>query len=326
MTTPESPIESIIFLDARGEEKPTTVESFCHEELTETPYWLHFSIKNPIASNWLKNKSGVDPLLVESMLSQKVRPKASIHSDSLLLILRVADTLKVSEHEELRSLRMYVDRHRIISTSHYPLPVVKELTEVWKEKSGKHAHPVNIFVDLTVQSVRGLEVILEDIEDQADSLERQVLDVVEDPDDHDIANLALDALDLRRYLAPQREVVSRLADIELAWLNTSHKKRLKGVYDRVSRQLDETEVIRDRIRIIREQRSSHVAEQANRRLYIFSIATVVFLPLSFFTGLLGVNLGGIPGADSPLGFYGFCSMLTVFTLTMILAFRRFSWL
>ena len=136
----------------------------------------------------------------------------------------------------------------------------------------------------------------------------------------------VDALHLRRYLAPQRDVLLKLQESDLSWPVAAKQQRIREIYERVCRQLDEVEVLRDRAKIIREQVSSHVAEQVNYRLYIFSVVAVVFLPLGFLTGLLGVNLGGIPGAQSPVGFLSFSGILFAITTLMLLAFRRMRWI
>jgi zinc transporter len=313
-------------LGTASDETAQTLDEFCRNGPQSSSYWIHFSADQPILRDWLQTKAGVDKLLADAMLSQKVRPRLVTQKESLLLILRVADTLEASDHEELRSLRIYVDADRIISTSLYPLPVVQELMRAWKGKDGKGVNAIDLFMDLIKKSVRGLEGILEGLEDQTDLFEKKVLDVGEDPSEGDLASLALDSLHIRRYLAPQREVLSRLQGCEVSWLVSAKKKRVREVYERVCRQLDEVEVLRDRAKIIRDEMNSHVAEQVNHRLYVFSVIAVVFVPLGFLTGLLGVNLGGIPGAESPIGFLSFCSILTAIASVMILTFKRIKWL
>jgi zinc transporter len=242
------------------------------------------------------------------------------------LILRVPDTLEASEHEELRSLRIYVEKDRIVSTSLYPLPVIEEITRIWKRKKSKEVDAIALFTEIVVQSVRGLEAILEDLEDKTDIFEKQVLDICDDPGEGDLTSLALDALHIRRCLSPQRDVLSKLHNCEVTWFDAERKNRIREVYERVCRQLDEVEVLRDRAKIIRDQVISHQAEQINHRLYIFSAIAVIFVPLGFLTGLLGVNVGGIPGADSPIGFLSFCGVLLGITSIMVITFKRIKWL
>lgn len=310
-----------------GTVQSMTLEQFFSPEFqAASGYWVHFLVEHPQLHTWLKEQSAVDKLLVEAMLSHKVRPRLVEHKDSALLILRVADTLEASEHEELRSLRIYTDANRVISTSLYPLPVIQELILEWKGKTCKNLQLTDLFIDLIVRSIKGVEAILEDVEDRTDLFEKRVLGVEKNPEEEEIASLAIDTLQLRRYLSPQREVLSKLKESEVPWLEGGKKRRVRESYERVCRQLDEVEVLRDRTKIIRDRISSYIAEQVSYRLYIFSVIAAIFLPLSFLTGLLGVNLNGIPGAHQEWGFFAFCGLLTILSFFMFLAFRRLRWI
>jgi zinc transporter len=61
-------------------------------------------------------------------------------------------------------------------------------------------------------------------------------------------------------------------------------------------------------------------------MYLLSIMAAVFLPLDFVTGLLGVNLGGIPGQDNPLGFLELTIGLAFFAVFLLAIFHRLQWL
>ena len=60
-------------------------------------------------------------------------------------------------------------------------------------------------------------------------------------------------------------------------------------------------------------------------LYILSVIAAIFLPLGFLTGLLGINVGGIPGDQSPYAFAIFCGILSVLVILQILIFRKLKW-
>ena len=70
---------------------------------------------------------------------------------------------------------------------------------------------------------------------------------------------------------------------------------------------------------------SRLAEQTNKRMYILSVVAAIFLPLSFLTGLLGINVGGIPGAESPLGFPVVIIIMLIIALGLWFFFRWRRW-
>lgn len=77
--------------------------------------------------------------------------------------------------------------------------------------------------------------------------------------------------------------------------------------------------------IVREELASRMAEQMNSRMYLLSIVAALFLPLGFVTGLLGVNVGGIPGTQHPGAFLAVCFMLILLGVVQLWLFRRRGW-
>ena len=70
----------------------------------------------------------------------------------------------------------------------------------------------------------------------------------------------------------------------------------------------------------------YAAAKMNQTMYMLSIVAAVFLPLSFITGLLGINVGGIPGAETGWAFLAICAGLLVLLVAEIWFLRRWHWL
>ena len=84
-------------------------------------------------------------------------------------------------------------------------------------------------------------------------------------------------------------------------------------------------MVRERAHIIKDELTNALSEKINRNLYFFSVIAAIFLPLGFLTGLLGVNLGGLPGADNPAGFIIFSSILMGVVTLQIALFKWLKW-
>ena len=78
--------------------------------------------------------------------------------------------------------------------------------------------------------------------------------------------------------------------------------------------------------VLHEQIADTLSEKMNRSMYLLSLLAGIFLPLEFVTGLLGVNIGGIPGTESAWGFPLLLLGLFSFAAALFLVFHRFEWL
>ncbi|NCC51248.1 MAG: hypothetical protein EOM20_08540 [Spartobacteria bacterium] len=67
------------------------------------------------------------------------------------------------------------------------------------------------------------------------------------------------------------------------------------------------------------------AAAGNKRMYILSLVAALFMPLGFLTGLLGINVAGIPGAENPYAFMLFIVFLAVVVTGQLVLFKRKRW-
>jgi len=141
-----------------------------------------------------------------------------------------------------------------------------------------------------------------------------------------IAELRRNAIGLRRYLAPQREAVSRLFSEKLEWLSDMDRLRLRESADRTTRFVEDLDMTRERAVVVQEELLGRLSEKMDRTMYILSIVAAIFLPLGFFTGLLGVNVAGIPGTEFTGAFIILCLGLVLMVIFQIWLFKYKKWM
>ena len=134
------------------------------------------------------------------------------------------------------------------------------------------------------------------------------------------------ALMLRRYMAPQREALTRLSSETPTWLDEYFRVRLRDITDRLIRYIEDLDEIRDRAMLAQEELAARLADEVNRKTYVFTIVAVVFLPLGFLTGLLGVNVGGVPGIDDPDAFNQLIVLCVAMSLVLLGYFKWRHWM
>jgi zinc transporter len=120
--------------------------------------------------------------------------------------------------------------------------------------------------------------------------------------------------------------MSRLLTEEVSWIGPRDRVRLREVTDRVTRHVEDLDSIRNRAAVTHEELASRLAQQTNRTMYMLSIVAAIFLPLGLLTGLLGINVGGMPGTDTPWAFWIVCAFLGVITVVEVIILSRTKWL
>jgi zinc transporter len=181
-------------------------------------------------------------------------------------------------------------------------------------------------VHLTDRLTARIGEVVDETEDAVGELEEAQLSMQGGDLREEIASLRRQVIRLRRYLAPQREAISRLHAEKVSWLGGDERLSIREVGDRLSRHLEDLDAVRERAAIAQEELASRLAEQVNNRMYALSVVAGVFLPLGFLTGLLGINVGGIPGADEPFAFWLFIAILIGIVALQVWLFRRWKWL
>ena len=170
-----------------------------------------------------------------------------------------------------------------------------------------------------------MEPFLEDLEDSIAAAEEQIASGSDSDLCDGMFTMRKRVAIFRRYVTPQTTVLERLHDHSIPCLCAEDQQHFGEELDRVIRYVEELDELATRTQILNEELRNIHAERLNNLAYIFSIVATIFLPLGFLTGLLGVNIGGMPGAEHPYAFWSFTALCLVLVGTQIAIFKRLKW-
>jgi zinc transporter len=287
--------------------------------------WLHLDYKSDRVRDWLTGESWIDPVLCEALLAEETRPRVVSSGNSLLLILRGVNCNPGADPEDMVSLRMWFDENRIISMRHRKVMAVDDIRS--RVEAGKGpVSPSDFLVMVANRLVDRMGDIVAEIDDQVDDLEDTILTAESYEIRPKLAQVRRQSISLRRYIAPQRDVLARLQNEKLTWMSDIEKMQIREVAERTARFIDDIDSARDRAAITQEELSARLSEQMNKTMYILSIVAAIFLPLGLLTGLLGINVGGIPGTESKIAFGVVTLLLIGIAFLEYWIFKRRKWL
>lgn len=288
------------------------------------PIWVHLNYTNPDAREWILNQADLDPTVQETLLAEATRPRALVLDQGLLLTLRGINHNPGQEPDDMIGIRLWVTPRLIITTQLRSLRAVKvlqrdmEVNNAPKDSGQFVARLIELLNDHMLDTI-------DEVDELTDNFEKIMLQSrsVEPIPDRELADLRSTILTLRRYLGPQRDALLSVISSRLSWLRKPAQQRLREAENRLTRYLEVLDASRDQLRIIQEQLQTRSNNELNKQLTFLTALSAIFLPLTFITGLFGVNLDGIPGNQNhPFAFWIFSSGLFVLGIGLIYLFRR----
>ncbi len=287
--------------------------------------WIHFDRTSDHAQTWLREESGLGALELDALLAEETRPRATPMGDGFLIILRGVNQNPGADPEDLVSVRMWVDAKRVITLRRQRPLALDDVHE--RVDSGRGPATTGDFIALVANRlVEGMSGVLGELEDELDGIEEDMDTATATSSRNRLLDLRRQAIVLRRHLSPQRDALAHLSLEHSDWLSDRERLHIRETLDRTTRFVEDLESSRERAAVTQEELANRLAEQLNKRMYALSVIAGVFLPLSFATGLLGINVGGIPGTDLSWAFGAVCVVLTLLAIFEVILFRRLGWL
>ncbi|MGF0334400.1 CorA family divalent cation transporter [Ectopseudomonas toyotomiensis] len=328
MQDQDSALLHAFVLDGRGAARSITRHELDGLQLGEQEsLWLHWDRGQEQSRRWLREHSGLDEFSCNLLLEENTRPRLlPLPDDELLLFLRGVNRNPGAEPEDMVSVRIFADARRVISLRQRPLLATDALiADLLAGKGPKTSS--ELLLELARHLTSRVDDLIAELSEQLD-VEEDGLDGDERyrPDHGLVLQVRRRAASLRRFLAPQRDLYAQLVRNRQPWFVEDDGDYWNELNNRLTRYLEELELIRERVGLVLEAESRRLGERMNRIMYRFTVITGMFLPLTFLTGLLGINVGGIPGSESPIGFFIACGLMVLLVLGQLLLFRRWRWL
>jgi zinc transporter len=295
----------------------TTARAATREEATAALgtasfVWIHFDECDATTEAWLAGPGGLSPLVVGALVATETRPRMDAIGDGVLVNLRGRDHQATNNPDLLSSIRLWAAKGRVFSVTRRDLSALDAVEAGLK--SGAVHDPGDFVSTLASAITEELDPDVAALGDTLDDCEeavgrRGVLSMR-----RVIARVRSKAISYRRFVAPQRAALDRLGTLRGDWLDDADRAHLNEAADRAARMAEELEAIRERSALLHEQLTDLRAETIDTRSLVISVVAMIFLPLTFLTGLLGMNVAGIPYAEQPWAFWGvvaFCAAISV---------------
>ena len=325
MTVNQAAPISVLALDGQGGFSPVTEDPATVGPAPGAAQWVHVNFSSGPGAEWLKRHSGIMPTIAEAMLEEDSRPRHVAHGDGSLLILRGVNLNPGSELEDMISVRIWLDRDRIVTASRRHLRSVTDVFEALEKNDGPRS-PTAVVLALIERLGFYIGEVVDELGERIEVAETGVTDPESVIHGSPFSAMRRKTARIRRSLAPQREALERASQNPAELFSAQEVRELREEVNWFTLLLEELDLIRERALVAQEELLGILAHDQNQRMLVLAIVSAVFLPLAFLTGLMGMNVAGLPGTQNPWSFWILVGMMTAVGAVILVLFRVKRWL
>lgn len=317
-----------LILDGNGRASEVYGDSAVSLKVGNCCFWQLLDYRSETVRPLLVNEYHLDSSVVDALCDEDTRPRSFSTHNGMALILRGVNLNPGSNPEAMVSVRIWLDDKKLITLSHHPLKSAQEITDSLLQGKGPRT-TADCFIALAAKINDNIAAVVNDISDATDDLEEKVIDTDNLSDFQlrsAISSLRRKIISIRRYAAPQKEIFQNLYNEKNPLFNTKNKSELREISNSLIKTLEDLDYDKDHLSVSHEELQSKMSLNMNKIMYMISIVTVIFMPLGLITSLLGINVEGIPYAESPYAFLTVCGILIVLCILLVIVMKKLKWL
>ncbi|MDH4449717.1 MAG: transporter [Rhodoferax sp.] len=274
--------------------------------------WLHFNLSHSAATKWLQEQLQLSDLFHESLRDGSRSTRVEVDDDTLIAVVNDVHYDFDFEPSDISTLWLSVGPRLVVSARLQPLRSIDRLRDAVRRGEQLMSsvallvHLMHDQGDVLIHIVRNTTARVDDIEDQllAGRLGTKRAH---------LGAMRRLLVRLQRLLAPEPAALFRLLRKPPPWISEDDLADLRQSTEEFNVALSDMASLQERIQLLQEEIAGRVAEANNRSLFVLTIVTVLALPINIIAGLLGMNVGGIPLAENPHGFWWIVALIISFT-------------
>ncbi|WP_217594783.1 magnesium/cobalt transporter CorA [Cohnella sp. GbtcB17] len=297
------------------------------EDITETLippeegfYWIDADVDDLVV---LQPLFGIHDLAVEDCLTEEEqRPKLEVYESHYFLVI---NSIRFDDEEIfLRALNVFLGRHYLITVTRQKINELRSIKPIlWEQEVNSADRLMYHLVDIVVDNYFSVG---DRIEARIEQLEEDILMHTKKSHLTEIIGLRSEILWLKKVLGPQRDVIATLNKRDLRLIDHQLQKYFIDIHENAVKIYETFETYRDLMGNLREAYQSSVANRANEIMRVFTALTTIFMPLTFLTGVYGMNFDYIPGMHDQYGSVVLLCIMIGLGFGMFYIFRKKDWL
>jgi magnesium transporter len=325
---PNVMITTHVYQPDQGIEKREGIEAF--DELVRNPnivFWVDFFAPTDEESYVLTGDFGFHPLAIEDAIAEAPGPKVDDYGSYLFVVFQIADFFPGSAELATKAIDVFLLKNGVVTVRYEKVPPLEAVARRCMSEERVMSRGADFFFHaLLDHMVDHYDHTLERIDDEVDAVEDFVF---QDPDEsvlRRVFDLKRDLAHLKRIVTPMREMLDRFSRARFQLIGSKARLYFRDVFDHIQRISQLADTHRDTLNSVLEVYFSTVQSKTNQTIKILTIISTILLPLTFLTGLYGMNFDWMPELRWRYGYLFFWGLIVALVVGMLWFFKRRKWI
>jgi magnesium transporter len=296
---------------------------------TDTISWINIiGLHDPDILKGIETHFGIHALTLEDIVNTETRPKVEIFDDYIFIVLKIVFYNKEQEMIEIEQLSIILGKNYIITFQEREDQIFDPIRHRIQSMKGRIRQRGTDYLTYALMDVvvDNYYLILENIGETIENLEEQVLNNPDKSIPLKIQNLKKDVMFLRKSLWPLREAINNLNKQETELVADTTYPYLHDLYDHTIQVVDTLEIYREMASGIMDLYLSNVNNKMNEVMKVLTIIASIFIPLTFITGIYGMNFENMPELKWSFGYLFALSIMAIVGVILVIFFKKRKWL
>ncbi len=322
---------SVIDYDARNfqEKEVKRIEECFQFKHTPSVSWINVSgINQTEVIKQLDEHFGLHPLVLEDIKNLEQRPKIEDFGNCIYIAIRALHCNETTKEIGYEQISIILGKNFVIT---FQTGKQKDIFEPIREKIRKNKGKIRkmqadyLIYRIIDGVIENYFDILENFGYEIEFLEEQL---VSNPNINTLQmlhSLKKEMIQIRKSVWPLREITSSLERGESKLVKKETRVYLRDAYYHTIQLIDNIETSREILSEMIDVYLSSINNRTNEIMKVLTIIATIFMPLTFLTGLYGMNFKYFPEIYWHYGYFLFWFIVIVLVISMLFYFKRKKW-
>jgi magnesium transporter len=299
-------------------------------ELIRRPgQFVWFDVQDPQESDaaLLREEFGFHPLAIEDATRHHERPKVDQYEGYYLLVFYALGYSDELGQLVTQPMNLFIGANYLVSVHNGPVPAIEETIRRWQRNEEGIAWDAGALLYALLDAiVDDYFPVIDRLAERVETIEEQIFERFDQSAMQDVFSLKRDLLNVRRIVAPERDVLNILIRREVPIFTAGTVVYLQDVYDHLLRVTDSIDTYRDLLSSALDAFLSVQSNQLNQVVKVLTVTSIVLMACALIAGIYGMNFEHMPELGWRFGYPFALGLMVVVSVGLVLFFRWRRWL